>query len=102
MVYAQTESVRENETHKILWKFTIQTDPLIPARRPDLVLTKKMRICRLVSEKRTRGEGTERLEKKRTSGDLSDYSIIKISLNTEKSPGNLMKFAVTQTPERNH
>ena len=32
------ESVLENETHKILWDFEIQTDHLIPARRPDLVL----------------------------------------------------------------
>ena len=27
------ESVLENETHKILWDFEIQTDPLIPTRR---------------------------------------------------------------------
>ena len=29
------ESVRENETHQILWYFEIQTDPLITVRRPD-------------------------------------------------------------------
>ena len=28
------EFVQENETHKILWDFQIQTNPLIPARRP--------------------------------------------------------------------
>ena len=38
MIYAQKESVLENETHEIHWKFEIQTDHLIPARRPDLVL----------------------------------------------------------------
>ena len=27
------ESVLENETHKILWHFEMQTDHLIPARR---------------------------------------------------------------------
>ena len=32
------ESIQENEIHKILWDFDIQTDQLIPARRPDLVL----------------------------------------------------------------
>ena len=32
------ESVLENEMNTILWDFDIQTDHLIPARRPDLVL----------------------------------------------------------------
>ena len=32
------ESVRESKTHKILWDFDIQTDQLIPVRRPDLVI----------------------------------------------------------------
>ena len=31
------ESILKNETHKHLWDFNIQTDPLIPARRPDLI-----------------------------------------------------------------
>ena len=43
------ESVLENETHKILWDFEIQTDHLITARRPDLVLiNKKERTCHSV------------------------------------------------------
>ena len=43
------ESVLENETHKILWDFEIQTDHLITARRPDLVLiNKKKRTCHIV------------------------------------------------------
>ena len=32
------ESVLENEIHKILWDFEIQTDHLIQARKPDLML----------------------------------------------------------------
>ena len=32
------ESVQENETHKILGNFQIQTDHLISARRPDQVI----------------------------------------------------------------
>ena len=32
------KSVKENEKHKILSDFKIQTDPLILARRPDLVI----------------------------------------------------------------
>ena len=43
------ESDLENEAHKILWDFEIQTDPLISARRPDLVIVnkkeKKKRTC---------------------------------------------------------
>ena len=35
--------VLENDTHKLLWDFNIQTDHLIPARRPDLMITNKKR-----------------------------------------------------------
>ena len=42
-------SVLENDTHKLLWDFDIQTDHLIPARRPDLIIiNKKKRICKIV------------------------------------------------------
>ena len=41
--------VLENDTHKLLWDFNIQTDHLIPARRPDLlIIFKKERICKIV------------------------------------------------------
>ena len=41
--------VLENDSHKLLWDFNIQTDHLIPARRPDLkIINKKKRICRIV------------------------------------------------------
>ena len=30
--------VLENDTHKLLWDFNIQTDHLIPAKRPDLII----------------------------------------------------------------
>ena len=43
------------------------------------------------------GKGSGRLGNKRTSGHHSDYSIIKIRQNTEKSPGDLRRLAVTQT-----
>ena len=35
------DSVLENETHKILWDFEIQTDHPIPVGRPSLVLIDK-------------------------------------------------------------
>ena len=41
--------VLENESHKLLWDFNIQTDHLIPARRPGLIIIKKRkRICKIV------------------------------------------------------
>ena len=46
-----SESVLENETHKLLWDFKIQTDHLISARRPDLIIINKKRgggNCRIV------------------------------------------------------
>ena len=36
-----SESMLENETHKLLWNFEIQTDPQISARRPDLIIINK-------------------------------------------------------------
>ena len=44
---------------------------------------------------------TEGLEDNRMSRDHPNYSIIKIGQNTEKCPGDLRRFAVTQTLVRN-
>ena len=35
--------VLENDSHKLLWDFNIQTDLIIPARRPDLIIINKKR-----------------------------------------------------------
>ena len=42
--------VIENATHKLQWDFNIQTDHIIPARRPDLIIInkKKKRTCKIV------------------------------------------------------
>ena len=42
--------VRENDAHKLLWEFDIQTDHLISARRPDLIRInkKEKRSCKIV------------------------------------------------------
>ena len=49
-------------------------------------------------------KGLEDLKKKknRTSRDYPNYNIIKIVQNTEKSPGDLGRLAVTQTSVKNH
>ena len=42
--------VQENDAHKLLWDFDIQTDDLISARKPDLIIInkKEKRICKIV------------------------------------------------------
>ena len=43
------KAVLENETQKIHWNFEIQTNHLISARRPDLVIVdKKKSTCRIL------------------------------------------------------
>ena len=48
------EPVLENDTHKLLWDFDKQTDHLISARRPELIIInkkkkKEKRICKIVN-----------------------------------------------------
>ena len=43
-----------------------------------------------------------RARKRRTSQDHPDYSIVDISQNTKKSPGDLKRLAVTRTAEKDH
>ena len=44
----------------------------------------------------------EGLGNKRTSGDNPNYSNVEISQNTEKSPGELRRLIITQTPVKDH
>ena len=41
--------ILENDTHKFLWDFDIQTDQLISVRRPDLIISnnKKRKLAKL-------------------------------------------------------
>ena len=50
----------------------------------------------------TIGKGTRSLWNQRTSGDHTNYSIIEISKNIEKSPGYLKRPAVNQAPVKDH
>ena len=40
----EPEKVVENDSWKILWDFTIQTDHVIEARRPDMVIIDKLKM----------------------------------------------------------
>ena len=48
------------------------------------------------------GKKTKGIGNKRTSGDYPNYGIAEISQNTKKSPGELKRLVVTQTPVKNH
>ena len=48
------------------------------------------------------GKGTGRAGNQKASRDHPIYGITKISQNTEKSPGDFRKIAVTQTQEKNY
>ena len=139
------ESVLENETHKLLWDFEIQTNHQILARQPDfIIINKKEKTCKVEDfsvpvdhrvilkecEKRDNyldlarelkkqwnmkvtlilivigvlgtGERTKGLGNNRTGGDCLNYSIVVISQKTEKTPGDLKRLAITQTPVKNH
>ena len=37
----KVESILENEMHKVLWNFEIQTNHLFPAKRPNQVIVNK-------------------------------------------------------------
>ena len=65
----EPESVLENEDHKILWDFSIQTDHVIEARRPDLVVVaKKERSCKIID---FAVPGDSRIEKKEKDRKVS-------------------------------
>ena len=60
----EPESVLENEDYKILWDFSIQTDHVIEARRPDLVVVdKKERSCKIIDFAVPRDSRIEEKEK---------------------------------------
>ncbi len=48
------------------------------------------------------GKGTCGDDNKRMNGNYPDDSIVNIGQNTEKSPGDLRRLAVTQTPVKDH
>ena len=59
------ESVLENETHKLLWDFEIQTDHIIPTRRPyQVIIYKKKRISRIVCSPHVRPQSKIKRKRK--------------------------------------
>ena len=91
-------AVLENDTHKLLYDFEMQTDHLISARRPDLiVINKNKRTCKIVDIavladhriKLTKSEKKDKnpdfaweLKKKTMEHEGDDYTIVIGSLST--------------------
>ena len=117
MIYAQP--VLENNTHKLLWDFHIHTDHLISTRRPDLIIInkKKRELAKLLTllsriklkecEKKDKYLDLARELKKLWNMKVTIIPIVIGAFGTVtkellKSPGNLRRFAVTQTPVKDH
>ena len=63
----EPESVLESEDYKILWDFSIQTDHVIEARRPDLVVVdKERRIFKIIDYAVPGDSRIEEMEKEKT------------------------------------
>ena len=58
-----SESVREKETHKLLWDFVMQMDHLILVRRPDLVIVNKKENFAVPADHRVKLEEGEKRDK---------------------------------------
>ena len=56
----------ENDTHKLLWDFDIQTDHLISARRPDL---------RVINNKKKKKKKKRKKEKKERTCKIVDFAV---------------------------
>ena len=48
------------------------------------------------------GKRAGRVGNRKMSGDHPNYSIVKIGLNTQKTPGDLRRLAVTQTAVKDY
>ena len=65
----QPEAVQENERYKILWDFNIQTDHVIEARRPDMiVIDKETKFAKIIDfsipyDSRVISKEVEKIEK---------------------------------------
>ena len=94
--------------HKVKWK---ESEKKVLVSRPCYEIAetverksyvyKKCNSCSWYSHKRII-KGTGGLENKRPSGNHSKYSSIETDQYTEKSPGDLKRLVVTQTPVKDH
>ena len=106
----EPDSVLENEECKILWDFSIQTDHVIEARRPDLVVVDKKRICKITDfavpgDSRIEEKEKDKIEKYQELGrELQKIWNVKVKIITlvvgslgaiPKQFGNRLKQIIT-------
>ena len=73
----EAENVLEYEDYKILWDFSIQTDHVIEAWRPDLIgVDKKERSCKIIDSAVT---GDSRIEEKEED-KIEKYQDLRVEL----------------------
>ena len=61
----------------------------------------KVTVIPIVIDQQRLGKKTEGTGYQRENWGYPDHGIVKIILNTEKSPGNLGRLVVIQTPVKN-
>ena len=87
----ELESVLENEDYKILWDFSIQTDHVIEARAPDLVVVdKKERSCKIIDfavpgDRRVEEKEKDKIENT-WEGSYRRYRLLKCRLSLGAIP----------------
>ena len=101
--------ILENETHKLLWGFDVETDLLISTRRPDLKIicqkSENLQNCELCCLRGLQSK-IERMEKRDKYLDLArelkKLWNMKVSIIPFVSRGYLRRLAVSQTSKKNH
>ena len=88
-------SAKENETHKLLWDFDIQTDHLMSTRRPDLIIiNKRRRTCKIVDFAVTADHGVKLKECEKKD----KYLNLAQELKKKKKKKQLSNMKVTFIP----
>ena len=67
-------SVLENEIHKLLWDFNIQTDYIILARRTDHIIIKKKKSIRKIVDFAIPADNRVKLEENEKQHLYHDYA----------------------------
>ena len=96
----------DSADHWVKQKESEKKDKYVDSARELKKKTWNMKVTVLPIAVRALGTVTKELIKKRedleVSGDNPNYSIVEIGQNTEKSPGDLKRFAITWIPVEVH
>ena len=89
--------------HRVKLMESIKGDKYLDlAREMKKIWNMKVTVIPIVNGLNMIGTGAEEIGNKKTNGDHPNYSIVDISQTIKRSPGDLRRLAVTQTPVKNH